>query len=403
MMKREIIGKILSISVLIGCVVFAYAEGIDQNVETYKKEIQENNKNLENLKTRIREKSIHSEKLKGKERNIHHELKQITAELNQIQKKISQLNKKIRLTQDEIKEVQQQLLEKKNAAENTRQRLKKYFILLYKYQRNTVEYLPAVMTNAAYEEIVQEETYLRAFSKMNVHLYQQIKIQEEDIRIVKKDLEAKENKLEQLQQEVRGQEEVALKQKKAKNELLLQVKEQRQSTEEEIAQLRKESQELQGLIDSFRSKITALEKEKRKKTVSIHAGKKGSFEWPVQGTVLQQFGKHKHATLDTYIINNGIEIQAPTGTPVKNIEQGTVLYAQAFKSYGQMVIVDHGDDFYTVYAHLQQVSVKEGEPVVKGGVVGLIGNGKNGRSDKPNLYFEIRQNGKPEDPLLWLK
>lgn len=402
MMRRKIIRKILSVAVLLGCAVFLFAAGGDQNIETYQKEIKERNKNLEKLKTEIREKSSHAEKLKGKERDLHGELKCLTADLNSIQKKIGQLNKKIRLTQKEIKEVQQQLLEKKSAAENTCQRLKKYLGILYKYRRNTVEYLPAVMTNAAYEEIVRGEKYLRAFGQMNVQLYQQIKKQEEEIGLVKKDLEAKENKLEQLQREVHGQEEIALKQQKAKNELLVQVKEQRKNTDDEIARLRKESQELQGLIDSFRSKISALEKEKRKR-VSLYAQKKGSFEWPVQGTVIQQFGKHKHATLDTYIINNGLEIHAPAGTPVKTIEQGIVLYAAAFKSYGQMVIVDHGDDFYTVYAHLQQVSVKEGEPVVKGTVVGVVGNGKNWRSGKPNLYFEIRQNGKPEDPLLWLK
>lgn len=375
----------------------------EQNVEVYKKQVQENNKSLEHLKTKIREKSIHSEKLKGKENNINGELKRINNELSKIQKKINQLNKKITVTQTEIRKNQVHLIGKKLEAENTRKRLKRHLLLLYKYKKNTMEYLPAVLTDVPYAEVVQGDKYLCAIGTMNVKLYKQLKNQEEEIAMVKKELEAKERMLEQLQEEVRGQEEVALKQRTAKQELLAQVKEQRKTTEEEIGTLRKEARELQGLIDSFRSKISTLEKERRKQRASVHAHKKGSFEWPVNGAVIQQFGKHKNSDLNAYVINNGIEIQAATGSLVNVIEKGVVLYANVFKSYGNMVIVDHGDDFYTVYAHLQKLLVKEGDALIKSQSVGITGNGSNGRSGKANLYFEIRQNGKPENPLLWLK
>ncbi|MDD5757248.1 MAG: M23 family metallopeptidase, partial [bacterium] len=66
-------------------------------------------------------------------------------------------------------------------------------------------------------------------------------------------------------------------------------------------------------------------------------------------------------------------------------------------------IVDHDDDFYTVYAHLSKVLVKEGAIVIKGQAIGDTGYGKNSRNGSANVYFEVRQNGKPEDPLLWLK
>lgn len=379
------------------------AVNIDENINKVKKEAQENNKNLDQIKNKIKEKSVYSEKLKGQEVDIATELKRINLELGKIQAEINRLNRKIAQTQRQITMTQSKILEKRVAADQTRKLLSKHLRVLYKYQQSTLGYLPAVLANVPYDRLIKSEKYLRVIAQKNLQLFQQLKEQEAEISAIKKELETQEKQLEVLQSQVKGQEEVAVKQKTLKNELLAKVKERRKNTEDEIAQLKKEANDLQNLVDKFRSRISKLEKEKIKQRQRLLAAKKGSYDWPVKGTVVSNFGKQKHATLNTFVVNNGIEIKAEEGTAVAVIEQGNILYAGEFKGYGPMVIVDHGDDFYTVYAHLSKILVKEGEPVIKGQAIGETGYGKNSRNSSANVYFEIRQDGKPEDPMLWLK
>lgn len=379
------------------------AANIDENINKAKQEVQDNNKNLDHIKSKIKEKSVYSKKLKGQEVDIAAELKRINRELKKIQSEINRLRKKIGQTQRQINITQAKIVEKRIAADQTRKLLSKHLRVLYKYQQSTLEYLPAVLANVPYDQLVKNEKYLKTITRETLQLYQQLKGQEAEISVIKKDLEAQEKKLEVLQAEIKGQEEVAIKQKKLKDELLAKVKKQRKNTDDEIVQLKKEAVDLQNLVDKFRSKISKLEKEKIKQRQRLLAAKKGSYEWPITGTVVSNFGKQKHSTLNTFVVNNGIEIKADEGTAVSVIEQGKILFAGEFKGYGQMIIADHGDDFYTVYAHLSRVLVKEGDSIIKGQVIGETGYGKNSRNASPNVYFEIRQNGKPEDPLLWLK
>ncbi len=382
---------------------FVSAADIDASLNKAKKEVQQNNQNLDEIKNKIKEKSVYSEKLKGREIDITAELKRINRELAKIQAEINRLNKKIRQTQQKINITQAKIVEKRVAADQTRKLLSKHLLVLYKYQQSTLGYLPAVLANVPYDQLVKSEKYLRTITQKNLQLFQQLKGQEEEISAIKKELETQDKQLGVLQAQVRGQEQVAVKQKTLKNELLSKVKEQRRNTDDEISQLKKEAVDLQNLVDKFRSRISKLEKEKMKQRQKIMAAKKGSYDWPVKGTVVSNFGKQKHATLNTVVVNNGIEIKADEGTAVSVIEKGKILYAGEFKGYGQMVIVDHGDDFYTVYAHLGKILAREGDTVIKGQAIGDIGYGKNSRNSSANAYFEIRQDGKPEDPMLWLK
>jgi septal ring factor EnvC (AmiA/AmiB activator) len=126
---------------------------------------------------------------------------------------------------------------------------------------------------------------------------------------------------------------------------------------------------------------------------------KGSLPWPAPGRVRIGFGRHKHPRFDTYTVHNGIEIEAAADTPVLAVHDGTVAFADQFLGYGLLVILDHGGKNHTLYAHLAEARVKAGDHVAAGAVVGTVGaSGVEG----PGLYFEVRSQGKPQDPLEWL-
>ena len=127
---------------------------------------------------------------------------------------------------------------------------------------------------------------------------------------------------------------------------------------------------------------------------------KGSLPWPVAGRVRSSFGRRKHPRFDTYTIQNGIEIDAGLETPVVAIHEGTVVFAERFRGYGLLVVVDHGGKHHSLYAHLAESRVAVGQRLAAGDVIGLVGgSGIEG----PGLYFEVRSQGRPEDPLEWLR
>jgi len=125
---------------------------------------------------------------------------------------------------------------------------------------------------------------------------------------------------------------------------------------------------------------------------------KGSLPWPVAGRVRVPFGRRKHPRFETYTVENGIEIAAPEGTAVTAVHEGTVAFADRFRGYGLMVVLDHGGKHHTLYAHLADVRVQPGQKVATGQVLGAVGSGVEGAG----LYFEIRFQGRPEDPAEWL-
>jgi septal ring factor EnvC (AmiA/AmiB activator) len=93
-------------------------------------------------------------------------------------------------------------------------------------------------------------------------------------------------------------------------------------------------------------------------------------------------------------------LSLPEGEAVHAVYDGTVAYADPFSGFGNLVIVDHGDRCYSLYGHMSTAAVKKGDRVDQGGTVGLAGRNPSGN---PSLYFELRIDGKPVDPLQWLK
>lgn len=127
---------------------------------------------------------------------------------------------------------------------------------------------------------------------------------------------------------------------------------------------------------------------------------RGELPWPVEGAVRVPFGRRKHPRFDTYTLVNGLDIEAPLDAPVRAVHEGSVAFADHFRGYGLMVIVDHGDKHHSLYAHLGRADVSVGQRVEAGQQLGTVGGtGVLG----PGLYFEVRSQGRPEDPADWLE
>jgi len=126
---------------------------------------------------------------------------------------------------------------------------------------------------------------------------------------------------------------------------------------------------------------------------------RGSLPWPVEGPVRAGFGRRKHPRFDTYTVHNGVEIEAAPDAPVRAVHGGRVVFAERFRGYGLMVVVDHGGKHHSLYAQLGAVQVAPGQVVETGTV---LGTADPAGADGPGVYFEMRYQGRPEDPEGWL-
>ncbi|HEY0874049.1 MAG TPA: peptidoglycan DD-metalloendopeptidase family protein [Vicinamibacterales bacterium] len=128
---------------------------------------------------------------------------------------------------------------------------------------------------------------------------------------------------------------------------------------------------------------------------------KGALPWPADGFVVSRFGREVSSRMPGIDFSrNGIEISLAEGRPVAAVHEGVVTHAGPFSAYGQLVIVDHGGGAVSLYGHLATISVSRGDRVAAGTNVGTSGRNTAGN---PSVYFELRIDGQPVDPLQWLR
>jgi septal ring factor EnvC (AmiA/AmiB activator) len=164
----------------------------------------------------------------------------------------------------------------------------------------------------------------------------------------------------------------------------------------QMARLNKDQQAMQSLVDSLRQAMQDVPPE-------LQQGKrfsalKGRLLWPVGGKMLNYYGQSRAGG---HLHWEGDLIAAPTGTPVRAIAQGRVVYADWMPHFGLLVIVDHGEGYLSIYAHNQNVSHQVGDYVKAGEAIASLGD--SGGQDQPALYFELRHGNDTLDPRRWCR
>jgi septal ring factor EnvC (AmiA/AmiB activator) len=158
--------------------------------------------------------------------------------------------------------------------------------------------------------------------------------------------------------------------------------------------------ELQIAYERLQQQVANLASGRPVETVSVPlAPFRGALEWPAIGRVTGRFGQPVGRG-GTAAVRNGVEIAVPEGTPVRAVHSGTVSYADAFTGFGNLVIVDHGSNAFSLYGYLSSMSVAQGATVDNGAEIGRAGSAPAG---PPSLYFEIRVDGRSVDPVQWLR
>lgn len=181
----------------------------------------------------------------------------------------------------------------------------------------------------------------------------------------------------------------------------------RRKLDRRLARLKEAEQSAASRLEEMQARERALERliEVVGRKERLMAGQesitryRGALPWPSEGRVVRTFGRHYEPRYATYTVCNGLRLTVESGTPIKAMFPGQVAFARFFKGYGNMVVVDHGHDVFSLVAGMSSIHVRVEQPVSMGTTLGVAGL----EEEDGNVYLEIRVDGKPEDPKNWLQ
>jgi septal ring factor EnvC (AmiA/AmiB activator) len=372
------------------CAILLFPRPVFSGVGDIDRKIKSHQKELEKLQDQIRDAETEKVKLRRSEDSLSKTLKRLQGEIEQSVKKQVRVNRQIKETENQVKRTGEQVAfyngEKVKWEESVLADLRHYYTHHFYPERIHSNPLTRVASKSLIQLKFNSMKNAEARKNLATKKEKQLVGYQKNLTVLKKRSEQEIVKRKQSQEE--------------KNQLYQTTQGKRIIAEQETQRLRETSKMLEDLIGKLEKKKqksleAQREEEQNKKSFEV---RKGSLDWPVQGTIVSQFGRQKHPDLNITIINNGIKLKVARNSAVKAVDRGKVIYAADFRSYGQTVIVDHGGEIYSVYGLLGDILVKEGENIPAGKVVGTSPN----ESDS-QVYFELRNQGKPENPLQWLK
>lgn len=371
---RVIISMVLILVVLITSVAFA-------NDELKKKE-----RELEELNQQIKELDASIESNKNLQNDTNVKIKNVQTSIRALEAEIEVLNKDIADTEASILQKTEELeaaevkIAEKNLLLNDRLRVM--------YKTGTVGYLEVLFGAEDFTDLLSRIDMIQMVVVHDQNLIQSLKEQRDIIEEKKIELENyKQQLLGLFATKLTKQDELTV----ALNRLIAYKTDLRQ---DELA--------MKEMEDEFLKQADQLtEYIKKLELAAVYVG--GEMMWPVPGyySISSLFGNRLHPISKEYRMHTGIDVETPRRTPLVAAQTGTVVFANWFAGYGKAIIIDHGGGYTTLYGHLDVISVKVGQVVVKGEGIGQTGN--TGYSTGPHLHFEVRMNGDYVDPLTYVK
>jgi len=379
--------RFIGISIILMLIISLDAYG-QQDVSKFQERLAKISQQIEQLRLKIEE----GEK---KESTTLSRLERIGFNKGLIKKEISLYAIQLEKANRELSSLNKSIPELEAKLDEEKQSIEKILITTYKFGKfNFLQFMLQAENVGAFISENKNLTLLAQYQGKIISNYMenldQLETAEKELQTKKKEASRLIKNAEKKRKELQAQE-------RKNRALITEIKKNKKLHLQTLEELKVRAQQLIILIEK-------LLKEEISFPINLIPlyEKKGKLPWPIEGKVTTEFGLQRHPQFKTITMNNGIEISPRKNyVIVRAIHPGKVVYSDYFQGYGNLIIVDHGMSYYSLYGHCSDILVKKGDLVKAEHPIALVGD--IGSLEGDSVYFEIRFKTKPLNPLQWLK
>jgi septal ring factor EnvC (AmiA/AmiB activator) len=357
-------------------------------------QLEEKQKELDQLRERLNNVRVEMKQLEKTKVGTLTKIEKIDEAVGLTIKYIDELTTQESQENTRVEELNKEIAKLETKMKSRKEDLRERLLRLYKW---TPFYkMEILFSSKSLPEILSTSYYLQILAKDDQKAFFEFKSDWEQYVTDKKMREELITTLEERKKEKETELAMLNEERAKKKQILDKVAKE----EEEKKKLEKELKSVQRKLEEL---IVEIEKKREREELAKNYLEKnrGQIPWPCKGAVATKFGNVIHPKYNTKTKNNGIDISGKYGDNVFAVAPGRVVYADRFMGYGNLVLIDHLDGYYSLYGHLSEILVDVNDDISTGRIVGRVG--ESGSLSGPMLHFELRKNGKPVDPLAYLK
>ena len=359
--------------------------------------IERERKTLEQLKGKIEEKRKRAEEAEKKRESVLQGIQSLDERLVRHRHDHHEITKKLRKKDREIDDITEHIGVIRTGIEERRDAILARFRV--QYMEGRFGYVKALLASGSYADFQRRQQYVSTLSQKDYEL----------LSAFREDMARMEHAERQRAEARAGM--VAFKEgiekkltdiraiQKEKKVYLAKITQEKDAYNRTAEELERSAARVDSLLQELETRRRTLASKPQAVPVPSR-GAKGALPWPADGQVVSFFGRQKHPTFNTYVQRKGIEIRTKEGSFIHAVMPGAVVYADWLKGYGLVIILDHANGFFSLYAHAARILAKVGEQVAEGHPIGETGD--TGVIGENTLYFELREGAEPVDPIQWL-
>ena len=366
---------------------------------------------IQQSQRRLQEIRAERERLEREMGDVRNRVRDVAAELANVERRLSASRSVLAEVEFQSDATSEQIQQTTRDLLMTRERMAESQAILNRrlrdiYKMGPLQTIQVLLGASSFTDLLNRYRYLQRIAAFDRGLVERVRGLEVDLSSTNDDLQQRMAQLGSLRQD-RLSEVAELRSVESERQATLtQFRSREQTTVSRLEELEADEGRMTNLISDLETRRRELEASRvRAGGAAMTPSDAGTLEWPIEGDLIYRFGRDQRPN-GMVLRWNGIGLSAPTGTPVRAVQNGRVVLAGPFEGYGPTVVIDHGEGIYTLYLYLEDIGVVEGRDVQLGQVVGTVGGADT--PEGPHIEFQIRaplDGGAPQaqDPLSWLR